>query len=367
MRANKRLFLSVAIGLPSLLVFLLVLWAVRQNPTIVADSWHWLRVEGDGTESGSTTVRNIGIVVAGVVALVLGLWRSFVAQRQANAAHRQSEVAHQGLLNERYQQGAQMLGDEVTSVRMGGIHALRSLAEQHAEEYHLAVLRMLCAFVRNPPKVEISEVGPMPTNEVFKLREDVQIALDAICGCHELNTRRGVNTLFWLDFREANLNGAMLRNVDLSIEPSLFGNTYAEFVRTHFGADFTGTLLRSAEMGSARFPRATFTGADLYGANLLAADLSGANLEDANLQSAFLLFSDLSGAKLWNADLTNAMLDDADLTGAEFTGSDSRVTKRHARGLTQSQLDEATSDPLNPPKLGGVTDAETGKQLVWRQ
>ena len=37
-----------------------------------------------------------------------------------------------------------------------------------------------------------------------------------------------------------------------------------------------------------------------------------------------------------------------------------------ATGLTQGQLDEARSDPNNPPFLEGVLDAETGEQLVWR-
>ena len=365
LRANKGLILSLSMGVFILLGVFFVLWVVRQNPDILASSWLWLRVEGDGTESGSTTIRNIGLVVAGLVALVLGLWRSFVAQKQADAAHRQTEVAYQSLLNERYQQGAQMIGNEVPSVRMGGIYVLRSLAEQHAGEYHLEVLRMLCAFVRNPPKMAISEVSPMQADGISKLREDMQISLDAICACHELNTRRGVSTLFWLDFHGANLNGARLRNVNLSVEPALLGNTFAEFVRSHFGADFTDALLRSAKLEEARLPKATFTGADLRSASLMGADLSGAEFKDTDMRSAFLLGADLSGAKLWNADLSDAFLYDANLSGTEFSRSGTSASP--ARGLTQSQLDEATSDPLNPPKINGVSDAETGKQLVWHQ
>ncbi len=37
-----------------------------------------------------------------------------------------------------------------------------------------------------------------------------------------------------------------------------------------------------------------------------------------------------------------------------------------AKGLTQAQLDEARSDPDNPPNLEGVFDAETSERLVWQ-
>ncbi len=84
-------------------------------------SWGWLRTEGTGMESNSATIRNIGLVIAGLIALPLAIWRSMAAQKQV-------DVAQQSLLNERYQQGAEMLGSDVLSVRLGGIYALRHLA-----------------------------------------------------------------------------------------------------------------------------------------------------------------------------------------------------------------------------------------------
>ena len=88
--------------------------------------WDWL----SGGGSGSGTIRNIGLVAAGLIALPLAIWRAIVAERQAN-------TAQQGLLNERYQNGAAMLGNEVLSVRLGGIYALQRLAEDHPEQYHI--------------------------------------------------------------------------------------------------------------------------------------------------------------------------------------------------------------------------------------
>ena len=93
--------------------------------------WDWLRETPNGYESGSTTVRNLGLIVAGLIALPLTLWRIWVADRQAKAAQKQVETSQdqvttsqRSLLNERYQKGAEMLGSEVLSVRLGGIYAL---------------------------------------------------------------------------------------------------------------------------------------------------------------------------------------------------------------------------------------------------
>ena len=87
--------------------------------------WDWLS-EG---ESNSETIRNVGLVIAGAIALPVALWRSLVAQRQAAAAQQQALTAQFGLAEDRYQKGAEMLGSDVLSVRVGGIYALRGLAD----------------------------------------------------------------------------------------------------------------------------------------------------------------------------------------------------------------------------------------------
>lgn len=75
-----------------------------------------------------------------------------------------------------------MLGNDVFSVRLGGIYALRRLAEEHPEQYHIQAMQLLCAFVRNPTKDEKEQSGDDP-----KPRQDVQVALDAVCACNQIN------------------------------------------------------------------------------------------------------------------------------------------------------------------------------------
>ena len=87
-------------------------WLIVQNwDWLSNDVWNWLGAapnEEARQETNSTTLRNIGLVVAGLIALPLAVWRSTVA-------HRQAEIAQRGLLNERYQKGAEMLGNDVLS------------------------------------------------------------------------------------------------------------------------------------------------------------------------------------------------------------------------------------------------------------
>ena len=104
--------------------------------------WEWLA----GAESASATIRNIGLVIAGSLAIPLAIWRAVVADKQASSAHRQNAIAQHGQLNERYQKAAEMLGSDVLSVRIGGVHTLRDLAVEEPNQYHVRVMRLLCAF-----------------------------------------------------------------------------------------------------------------------------------------------------------------------------------------------------------------------------
>ena len=70
-------------------------------------------------------------MIAGIIGFPIAIWRSIVASRQAAATQKQSETAQHSLLNERYQKGAEMLGSDLLSVRMGGIYALQRLADDH--------------------------------------------------------------------------------------------------------------------------------------------------------------------------------------------------------------------------------------------
>ena len=195
--------------------------------------WDWLR----DSEPGSVTLRNVGLMVAASLALVLAIWRALVADRQAN-------TAREALLNERYQRAAEMLGSDVLSVRIGGVHAVHDLAKEHPEQYHVRIMRLLCAFARNPASVKADE-NDLATGRVYSdipflmLREDLQAMMDVIRGRSNaevhLEEREGFRLqLQYADLRGATLHGADLRRAIL------------------WGADLSGAFLASTRLDCAR-------------------------------------------------------------------------------------------------------------------
>ena len=226
--------LSVAIGVVELL--LAIVW------------WDWLR----GEQSGSEAMRNVGLIIAGSVAFPLAIWRAFVADRQASAAQSQTATAQQGLRNERYQKGAEMLGSEILSVRLGGIYALQSLAWEYPEQYYVQCMRLLCAFVRNPPKHEVFVAYEESDAWVPPLREDVQAIMDMM-------GNRG-DTLIALEMQK------------------------------EFRLNLNGTNLKYASLGDL----------NLSNVDLNNADLSEARLAGADLSWTFLMGSTLTGTKFCN-------------------------------------------------------------------
>ena len=305
--------------------------------------WDWLRGGGSEPASNGDTLRNAGLMLGGIIALVFALWRGWVAQQQSTAAQRQADISQQGMLNERYERGTEMLGSTVLSVRLGGIYGLASLAEDHPDQYHAPIFQLLCTFVRRPPEEGKSD-------DKHELRQDVQAAMTAICGRseagigHEKATRgflleetasveEGVTVrrkgLFWLD-----LSGANLRSVDL---------LEARLSRANFrDADLSNSTLMEANLSHAILWRANLSHARLWKANLSKADisqgatLSNADLTYANLVDSNLFLADLSGASLLGANLSGASLERTNLTGAVL----SEVT-----GLEQYSLDQGSRRP----------------------
>ena len=178
----------------------------------------WDSLAGD--ESGSATIRNVGLVIAGSLAIPLAVWRAVVADKQASSAQRQTAVAQQGLLNERYQKAAEMLGSDVLSVRIGGVHSLRDLAIEQPTQYHVRVMRLLCAFARNPVKGG-TEPGELATTRMYSdvaflmLREDLQAVMDVIRGRSNAEVHLEEREEFRLQLQYADLRGATLHGADL--------------------------------------------------------------------------------------------------------------------------------------------------------
>ena len=353
-RAKAKLWLFAGIVLIAA-----ILWSiVHYREWLTNDLWIWLGATPDGRdESNSATLRNVGLVIAAVVALPLAIWRSRVAERQA-------DTAQLGLQNERYQKGAEMLGNNVLSVRLGGVYALQRLAEEHPDQYHIQTMKLLCAFARHPTRVEDEErelldndtEGIADTKEdhggVPRLRPDVEAVMEAIA---------------------ARSDAQLMLEKEVEYVPQL---SYADLRHLWlYNGNLSGAQLGDADLSGARLYRMNFSDAELFkanfsGARLNGADFSGATLFDALLPSVEAKFAIFTEVYFLNVNLTQADLSGADLTSAEFMIANLSGTIFYkdgvvAKGLTQRQFQLVKVSPDDPPILDGLIDSETGHAIDW--
>ena len=281
--------------------------------------WGWLRSGGITEAANSETLRNVGLAVAGFLALIFAAWRAQVAGRQADAAKRQAETAEHGLLSEHHRGAIDMLSSDNLAGRMSSINSLQDLAEQQPDLYHIRTMRQLCLFARHPPEfegqpaiftdyVELGSVHNVSTAqdyaaageiEVWAIREDIQAAVDSIAECHAKNLNTETQHNYWIDLHGADLRGVDLSNRDLSRASER--DEWAPFNRSMVRTMWTD-----------------MRGVKLHHANLIGTNISGVNLS-------------------------------------------------HASGLTQSMLDSACADIKRPPVVDNAFDVETGDALVWKK
>ena len=326
----------------------------------------WLR----GDESGSATIRNLGLVILAAVGLPLAIWRSVIAERQAQAAQQQSEVAAQNLLNDRFQKGTEMLGHrDIGSVRIGGVHALASLAAEYPAAFHLPVIRTLAAFVVDRTKddrrmveqtsadaresrdysghapIEVFLAANREVGRVPALAKDVEEAMRSISQRGETQIAIEKDVTFRVNLAHAALPGFIFNGADLSG----FDFTRADMRRVRgweacladsrlAGADLSGASMTAADLREADMRRVNLAAADLVGADLRSANLGLVDKVAENLWQGVTFPSKLVGAQLMAADLRNADLGGADMRGASLQGAKLDGADLHRSNLGGADL-----------------------------
>ena len=251
------------------------------------------------SESVSSILRNVGLIVGGIVAVLLAMWRSLVAERQAQAAFSQARTAErqsittlQSFLNDRYDQGTRKLESDDPSVRLDGIDALKRLSKEHPDRYHVPVMSRLCSFMKIP-------------SNLSRLRAEVEATMTTI--------------------------GSRSKD-DISLES-----------KENFELDLSGVKLQKASLNRLDFSDSNLMFADLSEASLWKADLSNARLQGTNLKDAWLSEANLSGAQF--------CLGEGDYPAAGLTQKqlDSACSYMNNPPRLDGVLDADTAEPLNPP------------------
>ncbi|MCU0517881.1 MAG: pentapeptide repeat-containing protein [Oscillatoria sp. Prado101] len=180
--------------------------------------------------------------------------------------------------------------------------------------------------------------------------------------------QQGERNFSHIDLAGASLSGVSLRNIDLT-GSDLCGANLSWASITH--SQFTGAILRRADLRCAALTGTNLNQAILSGANLSKVDLRMASLEEADLNWAVLQEADLTGcdltdckldqinleraklngAKLLRAELMEANLRRASLIGANLTGANLRESHIEEASMREAILVEANLIEAN---LSGV-------------
>ena len=382
-----RLLLGAGLGLGLLFA------AVMGWDWLSGDAWFWLSKE---EEDPARTLRDVVLGLAAPIGIALAVWGS--------------RIAAAGLLHDRYQRSAEMLGhDKLRSVRLGGIYALASLADKNPT-LHVQTMRLFAAFVvertsghRSSKKDDpakgsggdgdsasrksmegdagarefkrLMRVSTTAGSTVPDLPEDVRAAIGLIAARNRrrvsLERRQGVRLDLsgaglarLIEMQAANLSNIDLTDADLS---------RARLWRAQFSeSTMAGARLPGASLNSSDLRKVDMRGADLTGARLIDADLRGADLGPRNpvgewaagweervtrLPGASLESADLRGAVLHGADLhlahmAGANLDDAQLSGADLRRADLRSVVLHGAILDGANLSHANLGGLGADLRG---------------
>nr|WP_321482728.1 pentapeptide repeat-containing protein [uncultured Cohaesibacter sp.] len=284
-----------------------------------AAQWH--NISGSSVDA-STLLRNLGWLLITAIGLPVVIWRSFVAQSQAN-------IAQMGQHADRFAKAASMLSDESRPVREAGIFALRELAIANSEGYYFSVQDLLCSFIRDAGTKDISShqiavrkynEQTLPNFPPAKYTEapnlsicssDIAAALRTFSDLRSSKNIKKERDRNWTpDLRNANFKQFHGHNKPINLQSAnLGGAVFAEavfekaiFRNAHLpNANFRNTCLELANFQGALLHNVSFVDAYLYFANLRQAKLKGAKFERAVLHKALFEADELKKAAVAGA------------------------------------------------------------------
>jgi uncharacterized protein YjbI with pentapeptide repeats len=286
--------------------------------------------------------------LAGLIAACVGAAGLAIA---ALARVRRHEAQIRANQLRRTEKAIELLANDTLEARLHGIYSLERFSQESPDDYW-TVMENLTAFVRErtrrteaewswqqrleQPSVYLESEGPRTETPPA----DITAALTVIMRRNlkvERKLEREKDLVLELDFSGAVLRGADLRGAH-------FQGAWLKGASLQ-GAWLDGAHLEGADLRGARLQRTHLYRAQLAGADLNEAHLEGADLNEAHLDGAVLREAHLEGADLRRTHLNGAVLNKAHLEGADLTGARlERASLLGARGLSQSLIDGALGD-----------------------
>ncbi|MBM7460532.1 pentapeptide repeat-containing protein [Rhodococcus coprophilus] len=383
----------VSYGVGTLLLVGGLTWVLAELATPVGVSVVTADLSGLG--------RTVGLIAAaavGVPAAVLAYHRQRAldtANRTAAAQHETAARQHEHKvrvddrehrtgterhLRERYTTCAEQLGHDNSAIRLAGVYAIASLADDWHEfgndSERQVCIDLLCAYLRSRPQPDEGNHVRTAIIRAIRSRADrgqwagcqfdlagadltgsnlVGAELDgALLDSARLDSARlDRASLNRANLNRANLDSASLKTATLTGAQLMGANLTGANL---FGADLTHAKLNGARLSNANLFGADLTAARLNGVRLSNANLTNANLTHANLTHARLTNARLTNARLTNADLTNADLTNADLTNADLTNAD--LTNANLENCRYSETTQWADGFTPPPLIASASNSE---------
>ena len=253
-------------------------------------------------------------------------------------AYKRVVTARLDNLQTRFQKGAEMFGSEAIATFLGGLYELQQLARRYPKEYHVVVMKVLSAYVRNMMRAgDVAEDADLPV-----IRDPRRELAEAVL--------RVIGDRSWRGKRQESKSGY---RVKLSgVDARAMHLPDCDFS----GIDARGTLFSHASLDRAVLRGSQLVGAKFNGTTLQGVDLSNSDLDFAYLTGADLSFGSLAGARLQWTEMPQSIYL-CDLSDAGMF---------EIRGLTQRTLDAADGRILTPPSIVASLDPETSDELQWK-
>lgn len=291
-------------------------------------------------------LRGVAFTIGAVVGVPFLVWRSWVAQRQA-------DISEQGLLTDRFTKAVEQLGaDKVVKtgnnheetepnieVRLGALYALERIS-QDSERDHIPIMETICAYVReNTEKPRFTEKTKNELAAYYRecgIEEDNDTPEKTGVSLSYLPPRVDIQAALTILGRRSAKRRAYERRKENGKKPYALDLRNSHMDRADLtDAEFDHVLLDRANLTEARLDDATLTGAWLNGANLTEARLSRANLTGAELYRANLTGAELVGANLTETDFAKTFLQVVFAKSVDFASG---------KNLTQDQIDRMFGD-----------------------
>lgn len=317
------------------------------------------------------------VVGAGAITAALLALHNGSKTRDLDRLHHQQTMDRdrETNLRERYTTAAQQLGDEQSTIREAGVHALAALADDwlrhgadiwkrstepntdlaNAHSEARVCIHLLCSYLRaNHRQTEVSDI-PFSTAE--------QAVRSSIVGVLRERTSE------WRRVGDQWIEKGAIRETDHFV----IDLSRAMLAKTDWkGADLRNaimvqTILTFADLGSVNFAGARLPQAELANSNLTNADFSRADLEGANLTLVLGGKTNFSGAIVRKATFEGAILIHADFAATDLRGA----KLEHAGGVGQSifsketLMSDSTTWPLGarPSIATSITDSTWVRHL----